>query len=75
MTYKWDKVFKNGPSEICGRQPLENLKGYGLLKFFKGCLPQILLGPFLNTLSQMQITIRHCWKTRQISLKTTPLEA
>ena len=29
---KWDKVFKNGPSEI-----------------FKGCLPQILLGPFLNT--------------------------
>ena len=23
------------------------------LKFFKGCLPQILLGPFLNTLSQM----------------------
>ena len=22
-------------------------------KFFKGCLPQILLGPFLNTLSQM----------------------
>ena len=24
-----------------------------LLKFFKGCLPQILLGPFLNTLSQI----------------------
>ena len=22
-------------------------------KFFKGCLPQILLGPFLNTLSQI----------------------
>ena len=22
-------------------------------KFLKGCLPQILLGPFLNTLSQM----------------------
>ena len=21
-----DKVFKNGPSEICGRQPLKNLK-------------------------------------------------
>ena len=28
----WDKVFKNGPSEICGRRPLRNLKGYGLLK-------------------------------------------
>ena len=37
------KVFKNGPSRICGRQPLKNLKGYGLLfKIFKGCLPQIL---------------------------------
>ena len=41
---KWDKVFKNGPSKICGRQPLKKLKG---------CLPQILLGPFLNTLSQI----------------------
>ena len=28
----WDKVFKNGPSKICGRQPLKNLKGYGLFK-------------------------------------------
>ena len=28
----WKKVFKNGPSKICGRQPLKNLKGYGLLK-------------------------------------------
>ena len=27
-----NKVFKNGPSKICGRQPLNNLKGYGLLK-------------------------------------------
>ena len=31
-TYKWDKAFKNGPSKICGRQPLKNLKSYGLLK-------------------------------------------
>ena len=23
------------------------------VKFFKGCLPQILLGPFLKTLSQL----------------------
>ena len=43
----------------CGRQPLKNLKGYDLLKqtislkFFKGCLPQILLGPLLNTFSQI----------------------
>ena len=20
---KWDKIFKNGPSKICGRQPLK----------------------------------------------------
>ena len=52
----WVKVFKNGPSKICGRQPLKNLKWYGLLyhfKFFKGWLPQILLGPFLNSLSHI----------------------
>ena len=28
----WDKVFKSGPSKVCGRKPLKNLKGYGLLK-------------------------------------------
>ena len=27
--------------------------GFYPLKFFKGCLPQILLGPFLNTLSHL----------------------
>ena len=32
ITYNWDKVFKNGSSKISGRQPLKNLKGYGLLK-------------------------------------------
>ena len=31
-SYKWDKVFKNGPSKICGRQLLKCLKGSGLLK-------------------------------------------
>ena len=47
------KVFKNGTSKICRRQPLKNLKWYGLLQLYKVCLPQILLGPFLNTLSQL----------------------
>ena len=28
----WVKVFKNGPSKICGRQPLKNLKRCGLLR-------------------------------------------
>ena len=44
----WGKVFKNGPSKIWGRQPLPYH-----FKLFKGCLPQILLGPFLNTLSHL----------------------
>ena len=26
MKVKWDKVFKNGPNKIFGRQPLKNLK-------------------------------------------------
>ena len=26
-----DKVFNNGPSKNCGRQPLKKLKAYGLL--------------------------------------------
>ena len=37
-TIKWDKVFKNGPSKICGKQLLKKLKWYG---------------PFLNTFSQI----------------------
>ena len=44
---------KSGTSKICGRQTLKTLKGYSLLNhipssFFKGCLPQILLGPLLK---------------------------
>ena len=49
-TYIWDKVFKNGPSKICRRQPLSRPYAF---KVFKGCIPQILLGPFLNTLSHI----------------------
>ena len=30
-TNYWDKLFKNGPSKTCGRQPVKSLKGYGLL--------------------------------------------
>ena len=54
------KVFKNGPSKICGRQPFNNWSDMVCLsrayhfKFCKGCLPQIFLGPFLNTLPQIQ---------------------
>ena len=45
----WDKVFKNRPSKICGRRRLRPYHS----KFFKGCLPQILLHPFLNSLTRM----------------------
>ena len=54
--YIWDKVFKNEPSKIWGRQPLKYLKGYGLLKTGEGCLPQILVSPFLNTFSHIKVT-------------------
>ena len=52
----------SGLSKFCGRQPLKNLWGYGLLKhipsdFLKAvCLPQNLLSSLLNTLSH--ITLR-----------------
>ena len=63
----WNKVFRNGRSKICGRQPLKNLKWYGpyLFKFFKGCLTQVLLGPFWNTLSHIWL----CKKLRANSQK------
>ena len=32
--HKRDKVFKNGPSKICERQPLKNLKGYLIYKIW-----------------------------------------
>ena len=33
MVRYMDKVFKNGPSKICGIQPLKDLKGYGLQSY------------------------------------------
>ena len=41
----WVKIFKNGPSKICGRQPLKNLKWYGL--------------PKQNTLTPMFLNFSH----------------
>ena len=32
VNFMWVKVFKTGPIKICGRQPLKNLKRYGLLR-------------------------------------------
>ena len=44
-TFTTFSVFKSGPSKICGRQPLKNLKVYGLLMHLVisiWCLPNIL---------------------------------
>ena len=30
-----DKVFKSGPSKVCGRQPLKNFKWYGRPIYFE----------------------------------------
>ena len=65
FAFKQSSIWgKYGPIKICGRQSLKNLKLYGLpdmaclsrpyhFKFFKGCLPQTLLGPFLSILSHL----------------------
>ena len=39
----WDKVFKNRLNKFCGRQPLKNFKGYGLLNFKKAVFHKIYL--------------------------------
>ena len=40
----WVKLFKNRPAKLGLGRPYH-------FKFFKGYLPQILLGPFFNTLT------------------------
>ena len=54
-TIIWAIALRSGLSKFYGRQPLKNFKWYGHSKFFKGCLPQDLLSPLLNTLSQMTL--------------------
>ena len=42
-----DSLSKNWSNMVCLSRPYH-------FKFVKGCLPQILLGPFLNTLSHLR---------------------
>ena len=56
----WESI-QEWTSKTCGRQSSCLSRPYPS-KFFKGCLPQILLGPFLNTLS-------HIWKQFLIEKK------
>ena len=73
--YKWDKVFKSGPSKICGRQLLKCLKDLVCLsrpypfKFFKGCLPKCLLGPFLNIFSQISIEVSKSYMKYLVAMR------
>ena len=41
------------------------------VKFFKGCLPQILLGPFLNTLSHIRVVFIILWHQTLMFLTDT----
>ena len=67
ISENWEKVFTNEPSEICGRQHLKIcLSRPYHFKFFKGCLPQTLLGPFLNTFSQLCF-VRYCSRAKYFS--------
>ena len=43
------------------------------LKFFKGCLPQILLGPFLNTFTQIHTPAVYVVFTSTLSIQLTKL--
>ena len=40
----WDKVFINGRSKVCRRQPLKNLKGYGLPTILEYFVPYLTWG-------------------------------
>ena len=73
----WIKVFKNGPRKIFGRKPLKNLlrlrRPYQF-EFFKCSLPQILLHPFSNILTNLFAKKKkkksgHREKTVQIMLR------
>ena len=67
----WDKVFKNGPSKICGWQALSRPYPFNC---FKDCLLQILFHPFfwilcVNYIYNYWIIVLHCpatlrWKVR-----------
>ena len=53
----WDKVFKSGPTKICGRQPLKLLKGYGL---FKQTISLHIPSNFLKAVSH-KFYLVHSW--------------
>ena len=68
LSFIWVKVFKNGPSKICGRQPLKNLKWYGMLRHITSNFWQSLLRSQPIQLKKPtciynQLTTRKCYLT------------
>ena len=55
LTYRWVKVFKNGPSKICGRQPLKIFTWYILKYFDPNVLNRITALKFLKLVSKITI--------------------
>ena len=51
--YKWVNVF-NGPSKICGRQPLRDLKWYGLFRHHDNDDDQAFENIFFENLKPFQ---------------------
>ena len=51
----WDKVFKNGPSKSCGRQPLKIWRD--MVKFLKAVFRKVYRGPFLNTWTDLVVPL------------------
>ena len=51
-----EESIQEWSSEICATQSLKILTKYPI-KFFKDCLLQILLGPFLNSLSHLCLSL------------------
>ena len=75
-------LIQERPSEICGRQPLKILrfKQNILVQIFKGCLPQISLGPFLNSFKKglgsdpFLQAFKYIYQVNIIHSKITPLK-
>ena len=57
LIYKWDKALWNAPLWNTAFKKLEAIwsfkRNISLQVFYKGCISQILLSPFLNTLLQI----------------------
>lgn len=50
---RYEKIFNNGISKIFGKEPFKQNISFQTFIFYRDFLQELLLGPFLNTLSQM----------------------